>query len=147
MKDTMIVIMSDHGESLGERGVYLHATQLYNEQARVPLIVYMPGFTPRRIPAYVTTVDLGSTILDLAGINRPESYIGVSLSPLMRGEPFVHPPIYGEQTGEEISQYVRFDQQIHPETKKYMVITPDGFKLIYNRDFSTFELYDLGNDP
>jgi arylsulfatase A-like enzyme len=145
--DTIVVIMSDHGESLGERGVFRHSTQLYNEQVRVPMIVYVPGMQPRRISEYVSTIDLGSTILDLAGIEPPEQYLGLSLVPLMRGEPFTRPPVFGEQTLEEVSAFVRLDQQVHPLSKKYMVITQDGFKLIYNRNFSSFELYDLKNDP
>jgi arylsulfatase A-like enzyme len=65
----------------------------------------------------------------------------------MRGDPFVHPEIYGEQTTQEVSPYVRPDQTVDPEMKKYMIITQDGFKLIYNRDYFNFELYDLKNDP
>ena len=147
LSNTVVVIMSDHGESLGERGVYLHSTQLYNEQTRVPLIIHIPNQPARRVPDYVTTVDLGTTILDAVGVSSPKEYTGVSLMPLIRGEPFEHPVIYGEQTSQEISPFVRLDQQIHPEGKKYMVITQDGFKLIYNRDFYTFELFDLNADP
>lgn len=147
LEDTVIVIMSDHGESLGERGVYRHSTQVHNEQMRVPMIVYVPGQQPRRVTDYVSSIDLGSTILDIVGIEYPKEYIGVSLLPLIRGERLVRPPIYGEQTSQDMSPYVRLDQQVHPETKKYMVITQDGLKLIYNRDFYSFEMYDLNNDP
>jgi hypothetical protein len=146
-QDTMIVVMSDHGESLGERGVYRHATQLYNEQTRVPMLVYLPGVGARRVSDYVSTIDLGSTILSANGLDSPKEYLGVSLLPLMRGEAFSRPPVYGEQTGEEISPHVQFHQQIHPETKKYMAIAQDGFKMIFNRDVFSFELYDLKTDP
>lgn len=146
-EDTIIVIMSDHGESLGERDVYRHATQLYNEQTHVPMIFYVPAIAPRRVKDFVSTVDLGTTILAANGIERTKDSIGVSLMPLIRGEAFTRPPIYGEQTSQEISSFVRLDQQVHPETKKYMVIAQDGFKMIYNRDFNCFELYDLNSDP
>ncbi len=145
--NTMVVIMSDHGESLGERGVYRHATQLYNEQTRVPMIVYVPDQTPRRINDFVSTIDLGSTILSAVGVAVPEQYMGVNLLPLIRGEAFARPPVYAEQTSQEVSPFVRLDQQVHPETKKYMVVTQDGYKLIYNRDFFNFELFDLNYDP
>jgi arylsulfatase A-like enzyme len=147
INNTCVVLMSDHGESLGERGVYLHATQLYNEQTRVPMIFYVPGVAPLRVPKYVSSIDLGSTILSLLGFECPQDYAGASLLPLMRGEDMDRPPIYGEQTGQEISPLVRFEQQVHPDTKKYMVITQDGFKLIYNREANSFELFDLRNDP
>lgn len=144
---TMIVIMADHGESLGERGVYKHSSQLYNEQMRVPLIIHLPGAAPRSIGDYVSTVDLSPTILNAVGLDYPQECAGVSLVPMMRGQPFVHPPIYGEQTTQEVSPFVRPEQNVDPELKKYMVITQDGFKLIYNRDYYSFELFDLKNDP
>jgi arylsulfatase A-like enzyme len=147
LDETMIVIMADHGESLGERGVYKHSSQLYNEQTHVPLIIHLPGAAPRSIGDYVSTVDLGPTILSAVGLDYPKECAGVSLVPLMRGQPFVHPPIYAEQTTQEVSPFVRPDQNVDPELKKYMIITQNGFKLIYNRDYYNFELYDLKNDP
>jgi arylsulfatase A-like enzyme len=146
LDETMIVIMADHGESLGERGVYKHSSQLYNEQTHVPLIIHFPGVAPRSIGDYVSTVDLGPTMLSAVGLDYPKECAGVSLVPLMRGQPFVHPPIYAEQTTQEVSPFVRPDQNVDPELKKYMIITQDGFKLIYNRDYYNFELYDLKND-
>lgn len=146
-KDTMIVVMSDHGESLGERDVYRHASQLYNEQTHVPMIIYHPDLPPRRVSDYVSTIDLGSTILSANGIAIPYEYTGVSLLGLMKGEPVRRPPVYAELTKEEVSQYVRLDQQVHPEWKKYLAIAQDGFKIIFNRDVFTFELYDLTKDP
>ena len=147
LKDTMIVVMSDHGESLGERDVYRHASQLYNEQTHVPMIIYHPEIAPRRVSDYVSTIDLGSTILSANGIACPMEYTGVSLVPLMKGESFRRPAVYAELTKEEVSQYVRLDQQVHPEWKKYMAVSQDGFKIIFNRDVFTFELYDLNKDP
>ncbi len=147
LDSTMIVIMADHGESLGERGVYKHSSQLYNEQMRVPLIIHLPGTAPRSISDYVSTVDLSPTILNAVGLDYPADCAGVTLVGLMRGQPFIHPPIYGEQTTQEVSPFVRPEQNVDPELKKYMVITQDGFKLIYNRDYYTFELFDLKNDP
>jgi arylsulfatase A-like enzyme len=147
IKDTMVVIMSDHGESFGERMVYKHNSQLYDDQMRVPMICYVPDQAARRITDYVTTVDLGTTILNLVGVDCPKEYAGVSLLPLMRGEPFTHPPIYGEHVIVGESIYAGPEKAIEPESRKYMVVTQDGFKLIYNRNFFNFELYDLKNDP
>src|SRR5262245_14357027 len=147
LNDTMIVFMADHGESLGERLVYKHSAVFYNEQSRIPMIVYMPGQAPKRVQTYVSSVDLGATILNAVGVEYPDSYAGVSLVPLMSGEPFEHPPVYGEHETSEDSGYVPQDRNIYHPTKKYMVITQDGYKLIYNRDYYTFELYNLKEDP
>ncbi|MGA9769793.1 MAG: sulfatase [Blastocatellia bacterium] len=147
MNDTMIVIMADHGESVGERAVYKHNSQLYNEQMRIATIFYVPTLAPRRIPDYVSSIDLGATILNTVGLDYPEQYAGVSLLPLMRGEAFSHPPIYGEQVYKYESPYVQLSENVHPPSRKYMVITQDGYKLIYNQDYYNFELYNLREDP
>src|SRR5204863_6714840 len=47
---------------------------------------------------------------------------------------------------EEDSPYLPPEKNLVPYGKKYMVITQDGFKLIYNRDYYAFELFDLKND-
>ena len=147
LSDTMIVFMADHGESLGERLVYKHSAQFYNEQAQIPTIIYMPGRPGHRVATYVSSVDLGATILNAVGVDYPANYAGVSLVPLIQGEPFEHPPIYGEHETSEDSGYVPKDQNVYHSTKKYMVITQDGYKLIYNRDYYNFELYNLRDDP
>jgi len=100
------------------------------------------------VPDYVTTVDLGTTILNALGIQCPNSYVGVSLLPLMRGEAFAHPPIFGEQTlREKEFPNVRPDQYPQPVNKKYMIVTAQGYKLLYNRNYQLFELFDLKKDP
>jgi arylsulfatase A-like enzyme len=64
----------------------------------------------------------------------------------MRSEPFEHPPVYGEHALVENSM-ASPDRWIEPESRKFMVITQDGYKLIYNRNYYCFELYDLKADP
>jgi arylsulfatase A-like enzyme len=146
MNDTMVVVMADHGESFGERMVYKHNSQVYDEQMKVPAIFYVPGAVPSRVRDYVSTVDLGPTILNIFGIDCPAQYAGVSLLPAMRGEPFRHPPIYGEHDLVENS-VASPEEWVQPEIRKFMVITQDGYKLIYNRNYYCFELYDLKKDP
>jgi hypothetical protein len=148
MKDTMIVVMADHGESFGERGVFRHSSQLFSDQTHVPVLFYVPGQTPRRVPDYISTIDLGTTVLHAAGLAVPDQYAGVTLLPLMRGEPFQHPPVYGEQTlREKEFPNVRPQDYPQPVNKKYMIITQDGYKLIFNRNYWVFELFNLKSDP
>lgn len=146
MNDTMVIIMSDHGESFGERMVYRHNSQLYDEQMKVPAILYVPGYAPRRVLDYVSTIDLAPTMLNVVGIDCPPHYAGVSLLPLMRGEPFLHPPVYGEHALVENSMAIP-ENWIEPERRKFMVVTQDGYKLIYNRNHYSLELFNLRTDP
>ena len=146
INDTMLVIMSDHGESLGERDVYKHNSQLYNEQMRVPMIVCVPNSNPRRVDDYVSTIDLGSTILNAVGIDCPKDYVGVSLLPMLRGERLTHPPVFGEHWQRNDSPFLGPEHNVDPEIRKYMIVTQDGYKLIYNRNGFTFELFSLRTD-
>jgi len=146
INNTIIVVMSDHGESLGERNVYKHNAQLYNEQMRVPIIFYAPNLPPRRLTDYVSTIDLGSTILNAVGIACPKDYAGVSLLPLMRGESFIRPPVYGEHWQRNDSPFLGPEHNVDPEIRKFMVISQDGYKLIYNRNAYSFELFNLKED-
>jgi len=114
MSDTAVVIMADHGESLGERGIFKHSSQLYNEQTHVPMIIYIPGAKPGRVGDYVSTIDLGTTILNIAGLEPASGSIGVSLLPfIINAESVDHPPVYGEQTSKQESPYVRPEQRPH----------------------------------
>jgi len=65
---TVVVIVGDHGEALGEHGFYGHGSSVYQDQVRVPLIVRFEGKVPKglRITTPVTTADVAMTILYLS---------------------------------------------------------------------------------
>ncbi|MEE8278903.1 MAG: sulfatase-like hydrolase/transferase [Thermoanaerobaculia bacterium] len=85
-ESTMIVLLSDHGESLGERGRFGH-NQLYDVQIRVPLIIHIPGLTPLKVDKPVETIDVMPTIFAVLGLRPPFDFQGESLLSLMRGQP------------------------------------------------------------
>lgn len=84
-ENTIIVFWSDHGYSLGERGLWMKQN-CYEESARVPLIISAPGIksgvgtTSKRM---VELVDLYPTLADLAGVEPPKNLAGASLRPLL----------------------------------------------------------------
>lgn len=94
-ENTMLVVTNDHGEELGERGRYGHGHQVFEEMIRAPLIIhYPPLFEPGAIiEDIVEHVDLAPTILDVLGASALESADGVSLMPVVRGQP-VQLPAY-----------------------------------------------------
>ena len=83
--NTVVVVVGDHGESLGEHGENEHGYFIYDASVRVPLIVRVPGadLGGIRVPAQVRTIDVLPTILDLVGIEAPAPLHGESLVPLM----------------------------------------------------------------
>ena len=84
---TMIVMMSDHGESLGAHGESMHGIFLYDETIHVPLIFKLPGelLARRRVSARVRLVDVAPTLLSMLSLPLPPTFQGESLVPLMKG--------------------------------------------------------------
>jgi arylsulfatase A-like enzyme/Tfp pilus assembly protein PilF len=81
-----IVLLSDHGEGLGDHGEQEHGLFLYRETTHVPLIVKLPGRqSARRVTAPVQHIDIAPTILDLIGAPKEPLLKGRSLKPLLDG--------------------------------------------------------------
>src|SRR6185503_18404403 len=79
---TLVVVVGDHGESLGEHGERTHSVLLYRAVTRVPLVFSNPRLLPR--PAVVagtvvSTADLAPTLVDLLGVEEAPARDGVSL--------------------------------------------------------------------
>ncbi|MEM9382804.1 MAG: sulfatase-like hydrolase/transferase, partial [Planctomycetota bacterium] len=74
LDDTIVIVSSDHGESLGEHGLWEH-NWMYQDNLRIPLVMRYPGGlgTGRRVDAIVDSIDVLPTVLDLAGIEAPEA--------------------------------------------------------------------------
>jgi arylsulfatase A-like enzyme len=85
---TLVVITTDHGESLGEHGYYFdHGEDLFDPSMRIPLVVAGPGVQAgRRTDVLATTLDLLPTVLDAAKVSYPPDLVGASLLPALRGE-------------------------------------------------------------
>jgi len=86
LENTVIVVVGDHGESLGEHGEQQHGFFVYDAAVRIPLIVAGPRVPTRAVADQVRIVDVMPTILELAGVGVPSAVQGVSLMPLGRGE-------------------------------------------------------------
>jgi arylsulfatase A-like enzyme len=79
LENTVVVIASDHGEQLGEHGLYDHANSLYTQTLHVPLVIMdpRPGRQPAaRVDEVVSLRDVGATLLDLAGVHAAQEGIG-----------------------------------------------------------------------
>jgi choline-sulfatase len=133
LDDTLVVVLGDHGESLGDHGEDSHGIFVYQETLRVPLILRGPGIAPRRIPNAVRLVDLMPTVLEMSGWQVP-ALDGLSFTPLLQGEHEVHSrEIYAES--------------LYPERfgwASLRSLRTDRYKVI---DAPRPELYDLDEDP
>jgi len=82
--NTIVVLWGDHGYLLGQHGQWMKQS-LFEESARVPLIIAAPGAkgNGEGCPRVVETIDIYPTLCDLAGVARPDNLHGVSLRPLL----------------------------------------------------------------
>jgi arylsulfatase A-like enzyme len=84
---TLVVLTSDHGESLGEHGYYFdHGEDLFDPSLRIPLIVSYSGALPGRNKAPASTLDIVPTILDALKVSYPPELSGRSLLGAVRGQ-------------------------------------------------------------
>jgi arylsulfatase A-like enzyme len=79
LKDTIVVVVADHGEAFYEHGVWDHQNSLYEELVRVPLMIRGPGIAPGRDSRNVSTVHLAGTLLDFAGVEPDRIAGGMTL--------------------------------------------------------------------
>ena len=136
-KNTIVVVVGDHGESLGDHGEKEHGYFIYDATVKVPLIVRVPGADLEgvRVSAQVRTIDVLPTVLDLVGVEMPDPLHGESLVPLM-----LDPEAIGPENAYSESMSVNLQ---YGWSALYSVRTSDH-KFI---DAPREELYDLTQDP
>jgi arylsulfatase A-like enzyme/predicted Zn-dependent protease len=83
---TVVAVLGDHGEMLGEHGEATHGFFVYDAAVRIPLVVAGPGVAARVIEDQVRIVDVMPTVLELLRVPAPPGVQGTSLLPLARGQ-------------------------------------------------------------
>ncbi|NKB63933.1 MAG: choline-sulfatase [Gammaproteobacteria bacterium] len=148
--DTVILFTSDHGDMLGERGMWFKKT-LFEPAIRIPLILSSPGQTAKRVKTPVTLVDILPTILELTGVQDDFEQIP------MDGHSFMSE--LDTSTLDAPSQQDTLDHENRPPGKPVFVEHIDGgtiaprlmvrngnYKYVYSRAYPP-QLYDLSQDP
>jgi len=134
---TVLLVLADHGESLGEHGEHGHGYYVYEQVAHIPAILAAPhsGLRGRTVGEVVRTIDFAPTLLDLVGASGalPKAQ-GVSLVPLLgEGKPTA-------RDGYTESYYARF----HYGWSELRAIRTKRWHFI---EAPNAELYDLERDP
>jgi hypothetical protein len=127
-RDAIVVVVSDHGEALGERGREGHIWRLDEELVRVLLMIRAPGVAARRIETPASLLDVAPTVADLLGADPAPGWQGRSL---MR-------PAVPRSLVLETSYRNRVD---------IFGMRRDRYKITHDRRSGVFELYDLVTDP
>ncbi len=138
---TMVIVTSDHGEELFERGALGHGHTLHDELLRVPLVVRLPGEHPAgAVAQQVSTVDIMPTVLDAVGLPVPDGLDGESLLPLVRDPDAVHAvrPAFAEFLWGGPEQ-----KAIRSEAEKLILTPSDGSARLYALAFDPGERVDV----
>ena len=146
LDNTMIVVTSDHGETLDElvtsQGYgFDHGEFLYDPQLRVPLLVVSPGMKKagQRVSQVVTLLDLMPTFLQSVGLPVPDTVQGNSLLPFLEGKQPETPPqmvfLHRGKYKERLQPFL-LEEQFGVRERTY--------KLIYTGDSKTWTLYRNG---
>jgi arylsulfatase A-like enzyme/Flp pilus assembly protein TadD len=134
-ENSIVVLASDHGESLGEHGEKTHGFFIYNATLHVALMIRIPGDAPRVLNQQVSLVDVMPTVLQALGIPRPGSVQGQTVLSLILGLPS------GSSSGVYSENYAPL---IHFGWNRLLGFEWRGMKYI---ETTRQELYDLKTDP
>lgn len=140
-ENTLVIYMGDNGFSFGEHGL-IDKRQMYEESVRVPLLVRLPGITEEGavIAEMIQNIDIGPTILELAGIDTPDQMNGQSFLPLLQGKAM-------ENWRDRIF-YEYYWEYDYPQTPTVHGVRTNRYKYMrYHGIWDTNEFYDLIKDP
>jgi choline-sulfatase len=131
LKNTMVAYTADHGEMLGKFGMWWKCS-LYEDSARVPLIVAGPGFSPgTRVRTPVSTMDLQAAMFRAIEARRPSQWVGIPLQDIKPDDP--GHVMFAEYAG-------------HGTPANSYMIRKGKWKLIYYIG-APMQLFDLEKDP
>lgn len=139
LDNAVVIFASDHGDALGDHG-HSQKWTMYDIITRVPLIVWAPGrFTgDRRFRNLCSLMDIGPTILEMAGVTPPDSFEAESLLPALEGN---------EWEGREVVFAEHSRDGILRETDFMTMVRTREWKLVHFLDEPFGQLFDLVNDP
>ena len=138
--ETLVVVTADHGEALFEHGQVGHEPNLHDELLHVPLLVRPPGGANRNVvETQARHIDIAPTVLDYAGIESPDSYLGRSLRPAVEGEEMDE-----EIAISEVASSATEPGRLDSEELQISIRTPTR-KLIYADD--EVQGFDRREDP
>lgn len=142
-ENTLVIFMSDHGEMLGDHGIYLKGPFFYEPAVKVPLCFNMPGTIPAQsVPGLFELIDIAPTIVEAAGL--PEE-------PGMQGKSVWKGLCEGNAKAVRDSVYCEFYGAMpwHDEwgPSNFTMVRNERYKIVVDHGSDRGELYDLAEDP
>ena len=139
LENTVIVFTSDHGDCLNDHG-HSQKWTMYDPSVRVPAIVWNPGRVTagRQLDGLASVMDLGPTVLELAGIEAPQWMEAQSLVPALTG---------AEWAGRDYVFAEHARDRILTGTALMTMVRDESMKLVTFIDSDEGQLFDLRSDP
>ena len=133
---TIVAVTADHGEEFEEHGIKYHSLSLFNQVARIPMVVAYPGGPAQVVSTPVSIADLMPTLLDLVGIDGPGGMNGRSLASAVRHrEPLAGRPVLMEV----------FPQKNIP--RDLLGVAYGTRKVVWDREANSWSMFSLADDP
>jgi arylsulfatase A-like enzyme len=138
LKDSLIIITSDHGDEFGEHGGLSHDGKMYEELVNVPLLIFEPEREIAEVSdLLVSTLDIPPTITYLFGLDQVPAFQGHPLLPL---KDYPARGVFGEAVDKHGSTEKGEEKEVH-------YYCEGDLKIIYHERNDSWELYDLKADP
>lgn len=147
LENTVVVFTSDHGDALGDHG-HSQKWTMYEPSVHVPLLFWGPGIAPRRLDGLTTLMDVGPTLLELAGLTPPRWMEGESLLPGLRGEEWAgRPEVFSEHARDFILTGTELMTMVRDRRWKLVEFVDDPQGQLFDLDADPTEEHDLWADP
>jgi arylsulfatase A-like enzyme len=148
LDDTLLIVVADHGEALGEHHRLEHRFSVYEQLLHVPLVIRFPArMQPARVADRVSTADVYATVLDVAGVPPSKPSFSTSLVGRTTFDRYVFAQMtdpFSSQLKSVRETYPGFDTS--PWERTYCAVYEGATKLIYATD-GGHQMFDVGADP
>ena len=139
-KETLVIYMGDNGLSFGEHGL-IDKRHAYEESMRVPLVARCPALINpgTKVEQIVLNVDIAPSLLEMAGVKKPDQMEGISFVPLLKDE---------DVEWRKKVFYEYYWENAFPQTPTQFAVRTDRYKFIRSHGiWDINQLYDLKEDP
>ncbi len=137
----LVAVFGDHGEEFGEHGGDFHGSSVHAEQVRVGFLLAVPGLSPARIDAPVSTASLPATVLELLGLEVPRTMTEPSLVGSLAGT-YAWPDV----AASELRIGPRFMTAYTGRTHRYLHDPAHGVELLFDIARDPHEQTDVKHD-
>ncbi|WP_159887736.1 sulfatase family protein [Paenibacillus puerhi] len=148
LENSVVIFTSDHGESLGDHG-HSQKWNMYDAVTKVPMIMWGPGHIQQgqQVNDLVQHMDLGATVLELAGIDLPRDMEARSLVPALQGKAMEERRyVFAEHSRDPILDATEFMTMIRDHEWKLVHFVDDTYGQLFNLQEDPEELHNLWND-